>query len=84
MPISSQSAIADSLDIRTSDDHYKMTLKFDVIDARIPFLLSRAALLKMNASLHFGPCQLIINGSDVVSLRESPTGHFVSILYTVI
>ena len=51
-------------------------IKFDVVEARIPCLLSRFSLVKMNATLQFGSRELWIRNKFRIALVESSSGRF--------
>ena len=59
-------------------DHVWITLKFDVVDATIPCLLSREALFRMNAPINFNNRSIEILNRGRMMFRESKAGHILS------
>ena len=53
----------------------KIHIQCDVVEAKIPVLISRPALVRMHAVIHFDQNILVIGGRGTVKLQTSSSGH---------
>ena len=61
---------------RTNGSHsHRILLRCDIVEAEIPILLSRAALVKMKVSISFDENKLMVGKAGSVRLSTTTSGH---------